>query len=347
TDGMGHAIYGYLFIKYFSPVAQYARIIRHHHATLAQLPAGYAYNDVIQLLHLADALDLLLQSGIRGEQAYRDFVDANRGHLFSPCIADLFFASGVRPHKTEQDNTQDEGFQYILTQKAFSGEEMEAYLGMTVLSIDFRSSHTVTHTITTTSICKTLAILMNLDNATVEKIQIAAFLHDLGKTAIPLSILEGTHALSPPEYAIMRSHVAVTDEIIRGNVSEDIQKMAVRHHEKLDGSGYPNGLPAHRLTVPERLIAIGDIFSALHSPRSYKRAFPKEKTLAILAGMVRDGLLDGDIVAVAAKNFDYIVKRILQDSSPTLAGYELLSAEHARMAMQKEPAHSIVKPFGP
>ena len=93
--------------------------------------------------------------------------------------------------------------------------------------------------------------------------------HDLGKIGIPLEILENPGRLTLEDMAVMKTHVEKTAVILNGWVSEEIRDLALRHHEKLNGTGYPDGLSASQLTLPQRILAVADIFSALTGERSY------------------------------------------------------------------------------
>ena len=157
-----------------------------------------------------------------------------------------------------------------------------SYLGMLVHIIDFRSRHTVTHTVTTAWVAYELALRLLGDKGAAAHVYASALVHDVGKIGIPLSILEKPGRLDADEMAVMRTHVALTEGILEGCVDPHMQRAAVRHHEKLDGSGYPRGLQADELTMPDRIIAVADIVSALVGTRSYKEAYPKEKVLMLL-----------------------------------------------------------------
>ena len=115
--------------------------------------------------------------------------------------------------------------------------EAASYLDMLVHVIDFRSRHTVTHTVTTAWVAYELGLRLTKDEEAVARIYCGALLHDLGKIGVPLGILEKPGKLSPDEMAIMRTHVTLTEDILAGCVDEDVLHAAVRHHEKLDGSG--------------------------------------------------------------------------------------------------------------
>ena len=93
---------------------------------------------------------------------------------------------------------------------------------MIIFAIDFRSRYTVIHTITTTSISKQLAVLFGFDEAKVDKVRQGALLHDLGKIGIPVEILEFPGKLSPQAMRIMRTHVDITEEIVGGEIEEEI-----------------------------------------------------------------------------------------------------------------------------
>ncbi|MDY5526272.1 MULTISPECIES: HD-GYP domain-containing protein [Eisenbergiella] len=105
----------------------------------------------------------------------------------------------------------------------------------------------------------------------------------------------------------MRTHVELTGLILGPDVEEKIRKIAMRHHEKLDDSGYPLGLTAMVLSLEERIVAVADIVSALAGTRSYKEAFSRERIVGIIGKMKEDGLIDGSIVDVMTDNFDDIM----------------------------------------
>ena len=115
---------------------------------------------------------------------------------------------------------------------------------------------------------------MNVGTRDLEILYYGSLLHDIGKIVIPLSILEAPRRLTDEEMRIMKAHVVITGKILEGIMDERIVNVAYRHHEKLDGTGYPQGLRAEDLSQLERIVAVGDILSALYSKRSYKDSFP-------------------------------------------------------------------------
>ncbi len=126
---------------------------------------------------------------------------------------------------------------------------------------------------------------MGLDENTVEIILYSAPMHDLGKIGIPDLILLKPARLDPAEWEIMKQHSVIGAEILRGSDAEFIrmgETIARCHHEKWDGSGYPNGLKGIEIPIAGRITAIADVFDALTSKRPYKEPFSVEKSLAII-----------------------------------------------------------------
>ena len=199
---------------------------------------------------------------------------------------------------------------------------------MLVFTIDFRSKQTVTHTIQMSEFSKLMAELMNLSSSTIETIKCASMLHDIGKIKTPTAILEKAGRLTSQERSVMELHVVHTREIIKNTVLPEVLEIAARHHEKLDGSGYPQGLNAADLTLPQRILAVADIASALVSKRSYKEKMSKSSVVKILNDMVQENKIDADVVKVMLDNYDYIIKTTEENIKDVVERYESLKDEY-------------------
>ncbi|MCD8139119.1 MAG: HD domain-containing protein [Planctomycetaceae bacterium] len=210
---------------------------------------------------------------------------------------------------------------------SFTDDELNAYLTMVVLSIDFRSSQTVTHTVTATTVASALAELMGMPPEEADRVYLGTMLHDLGKQGIPPEILEAPGKLSPKAMEIMRSHVGMMEDILDGNVDEGVFNIAVHHHEKLDGSGYPRGIKGEYLGMAERLATVADILSALVGVRSYKESFPKDKVTAILADMADQGEVDPEIVQIACEHYEYVMNKVTKTAGRIVGIYNHMNLE--------------------
>jgi len=149
-----------------------------------------------------------------------------------------------------------------------------------------------------------IADQLGLERHTVQLIQHAAPLHDMGKIGIPDAILLKPGKLDPDEIKLMQRHCEYGTEILAGAANADFHALtlnrdeieeqdrspllelaatiAISHHERWDGSGYPFGLSGNDIPLEGRITAVADVFDALHSSRPYKEAFPLEKCFQIL-----------------------------------------------------------------
>ena len=102
----------------------------------------------------------------------------------------------------------------------------------------------------------------------------------------------------------MKTHIILTGNIIGGHVSDNVYKIAMRHHEKLDGKGYPYGIKEEELSLAEKIVAVADIFSALTGKRSYKDSMPKDKVISIMQQMAQNYQIAEDVVKVLIHNYE-------------------------------------------
>ena len=326
-DATRHAIYGYLFLKNMSPLKEYADIIRYHHTdynTVCEVCPKYAF--IINLLQVCDRIDVLfLSDDIADAKKY--FLE-NEADGFDRGIVDLFFKADEKCGFLERIyEKKDVPPIKSLREHPFDEKACHSFLFMMSCSIDFRSEFMVSHTITTTSIARKLAILCGLSEDEVEKVYFGALLHDIGKVKIPVTILDFPGKLSDSDMDIMRSHVVHSMDILDGCVSEDIRQIAVRHHEKLNGKGYPLGLDEKDLNTSERIVAIADILSALVGKRSYKEAFDSDRIKNILSSMAHNNELDNGIVSIACNKFDEIIEYITKETAPVIEMYDRVKKE--------------------
>lgn len=150
---------------------------------------------------------------------------------------------------------------------------------------EFRDTDTGAHIRRVSMYCETIARAMGLPQAQCHEILFAAPMHDVGKLGVPDAILTKPGPLTPEERTTMQQHTLMGSKILSGSDNEVLrcaEQIAIAHHEKWDGTGYPNGLKGPDIPLVGRICAVADVFDALTSKRAYKPPFPLEKAFEII-----------------------------------------------------------------
>ena len=207
--------------------------------------------------------------------------------------------------------------------KMLTTEELRKIAQIFAYVVDAKSEFTSKHSYGVANLSRYLAQLAGLANDQVDKIEIAALLHDIGKLRIPDEILEKQGPLTDHEKRLMKRHSFETYQVIRRiDGLHDIALWASYHHETLDGKGYPFHRTDQDLDVEARIIAVADIFQALAQDRPYRGPVDPEEILFVLQDMAEDYRLDADLVnlveanlagchsaALAQEGFDYSARQ--------------------------------------
>jgi putative nucleotidyltransferase with HDIG domain len=163
-----------------------------------------------------------------------------------------------------------------------------------------------------TEVAEAIAQELGLSPPRRKLIYRAALLHDLGKLRVPNSILDKPGKLDEAEWVVMREHPLLSQQILsRVESFAPIAQIAGRHHEKMDGSGYPYNLPGEKLTLEDRIVGLADFYGALSEDRPYRSGMPASKIFAILEKEVPQKFDPVCFEALSA-----VMKR--QESSPTM-----------------------------
>jgi len=153
------------------------------------------------------------------------------------------------------------------------------------MAAEYRDEETGNHILRMSHICALLAEAVGWDEAQCDLILNASPMHDIGKIGIPDAILLKPGKLEPDEWEIMKSHATIGAKLLSGDESELFrmsQEIALSHHEKWDGSGYPSGLKGEEIPLSGRIAALADVFDALTSERPYKKAWSIEAALELI-----------------------------------------------------------------
>jgi len=174
---------------------------------------------------------------------------------------------------------------------------------------EYKDEETGAHIQRMSNYCAVIAQGLGLDEEEVELILKSSPMHDLGKIGIPDNILLKPGKLDPDEWEIMKTHTEIGAEILGAGDSDYVNMgaiIALSHHEKWDGSGYPSGLSGEDIPMAGRICAVADVFDALTSKRPYKEAFSTEKALGIMA-KGRGSHFDPEVYDVFLERLDQIL----------------------------------------
>lgn len=153
------------------------------------------------------------------------------------------------------------------------------------LAAEYKDNETGLHVIRMSHFSRILGIAAGMSEVEADDLLHAAPMHDVGKIGIPDRILQKPGPLDPDEWKVMQSHVTIGAEIIgehEGGMLALASQIALTHHEKYDGSGYPRGLRGDEIPLVGRIVAIADVFDALTSKRPYKKAWTEQEALDFL-----------------------------------------------------------------
>ena len=255
-----------------------------------------------QIISLADTLErrhFSRMGGYRPQEVLKDVVDLS-GTAFNPVLTDIL--KEVARTKAFWMDLEPHNISYALDrhlprlEDPIDGKTFHTMAQTISVIVDAKSAFTHAHCKGLEEMALTFANASGFSEERVEKFRLAALLHDIGKLVVPVSILNKRGPLTDAERQTIHEHPYYTEKalIIMG-VDADIVRWASNHHEKLNGSGYPNGLHADELDYESRTLAALDIFQALTEERPYRAGFSSQEAMDILMGMVEHGELDGEV----------------------------------------------------
>jgi putative nucleotidyltransferase with HDIG domain len=180
--------------------------------------------------------------------------------------------------------------------------------------VDAKSPYTFRHSLGVTDAAVSIAQRLGLRCERIDFVRRAALLHDIGKLAVSNSILDKPGKLNPGEWQAMREHPGQTRRILeRVSAFHELAAVAGEHHEKLDGTGYPNGLSARQLSLESRIIAVADVYGALSEDRPYRTGLSLEKIAAIMKSELPNRLDPDCFEALMAGLTAHQPSRILEE----------------------------------
>lgn len=314
-----HCLKGQQLLSDFAPLAHLAPIVRYHHTPWEELLVQQINPTVAlhaNLIHLVDRVDALAISHYIDESlllhtdAIKETINRHRNTLFSPDLVDAFLAAStpeafwlqLDPAYIPQ-YTQD--MERARDSHTGTLDELKQFAVLIARIVDQKSHFTAEHSVGVARLARYLGQLAGFEGDHLEKLEIAALMHDIGKLQVPDELLESPGAFSPAERAVMKKHSFATYQILRRiGGFEEMASWAGEHHESLSGTGYPFHLKAGQISKESRIIRVADVFQALAQRRPYRAPMPVTDIMEVLHKMQADNEVDGAIVSMVAQHLD-------------------------------------------
>jgi putative two-component system response regulator len=226
-------------------------------------------------------------------------------------LSKMYESERIKREELEVANQQLKRYADDLNRTA--SELKEAHLDTIyrlVLAAEYKDEETGDHIVRMTRYCTLIAEKLGLAEETVENIFHAAPMHDVGKIGIPDNILMKPGKLTDEEFEIMKTHTTIGAKILAKSKAEILrmaQQIAISHHEKWNGKGYPQGLSGEKIPLLGRIVGLADSFDAITSRRPYKDPYPAEVAFEIIE-KERGEHFDPDVTDVFLENREEVLQ---------------------------------------
>lgn len=307
-----HCVLGEENVKEFPFYTNVSGVILYHHENAdGSGPFGKKEAEIplmSQMIHLADTLDINCSFQNISKENYQkitDFLEKRRGTWYGDKVVEAFYQAMPLERYLELENLPVEELlknAVPTVLREYSFEQVQRIMHIFSKIIDYKSTFTRLHSEQLAQKLLKMADYYGYPKEKTERMYVAGILHDIGKMAVGNDILEKPAKLNEEEFVQMKNHAWYTYVILSQIQGfEDITKWASRHHEKLNGKGYPFGLTADELSKEDRLVGCIDIYQALSEDRPYKKGMSHEVCISIMRDMVKDGFIDAQITEDVAK----------------------------------------------
>lgn len=305
-----HARAGWLLLGNCPPMRHIAGPVRHHHEYWEKAHTEGPEVREGSLINLADRVDILLRRNPDFRQASEETVRVIQGRrpgIFAPrhvaTMVDMLRDERNHDALAEAHLHLPAGISADFDNLFLESEGIIQFSTLFGHVIDSCSPFTATHSTGVAWTACAMGRWLDMDRDALDILFVAGMLHDIGKLGVPSALLEKPGSLTPAEFIQVKQHAVLGRHWLDAVPGfEKVSLWGGLHHERLDGTGYPEGLKDADIPVPARIMAVADIFTALTEDRPYRKGMDIDNTMRILKEMAEKGYLDAGLVALMEKN---------------------------------------------
>jgi len=334
---MRHSIYGYLFLRYLSPLEKESKVLLYHHtdySKLVLLERDDMIRDYASYINIAEKMDIYHNA--MGSKF--DFMMFNKyaGNKLSKEGLELFYRAVRKYNILEKlsDGTYQEELNELFENLIFPNADKRRFLQMLMFCIGFNSEAYAVCSYVCAYVSGELGKKYMLSEHELEVLYYASLMHDIGMLKLPKELINARRRMDEEEMKILRTHVDKTEELLRGRMKDEIVDLAVSHHERGDGTGYPRHITDSQQNRLQRILQVADKVSALSIDWNFRAAKTKQELIDQISSKARRNKLNPQVTNTMIAFYDEIMGTAKAKVREALAMYKKLNDDYERINVQ-------------
>ncbi len=338
-DYMPHSIYGYLFLKYLSPLEKLSKVLLYHHTDynqLVKLADNEQIRDLASYINIAEKMDIY-HNAMGSKFDYKMFQKYS-GTKLSKEGLELFYQAVEECNVLEniKNGSYKEELEQLFDNLIFTNEEKRDYIQMLMHCIAFISETYAVCSRSCAYVSRELAKKFMATEEELEVLHYASLLRDIGMLTLPKDMINAHRRIDEEEMKVLRTHVDKTEELLRGRIKDEIVDLAISHHERGDGTGYPKHITDAQSNKLQRILQVADKVSALSLDWNFRPAKTKQELIDQINSKAERNKLNPQVTAVMINNYDAIMNRAKEKMNDALAMYKKLNEDYEKIRVQFE-----------
>lgn len=338
---MPHSIYGYLFMKHVSPIGDRSKVFLYSHVDYQKLAnVQFEGREVAEFIHAAGRFDIFHNSlGDKFKSAQLRQYEKKKFSRMTLDILDLAikkydilekFSEGEEAYRPELED--------VFNNVIWSDDEKIQYLKMLVYISGFMDPSRVVSTVASMIIAEEVArTIGGFTEDEMEFLYYGALLHDFGMASVSKSIVEADRKLTEEEQKLFYRHVLLAEYILKQFMEPEIVSIVSTHHERLDGTGFPNHLDATQTNMLEKIMQLADTASDLTCDRPYRKAKKKEAVINIITDQLNHNKFNRKVVMAFFNNYDEIMAKVEVKKKETIEMFDKLEDQYEKVKLMLMP----------